>query len=650
MAAGATFDLAGFSDTIGSLAGAGSVTSSAAGAVTLTSGGNNTSTAFSGVIQNGSGTVALTKAGTGTLTLSGATLTVGDLTISAGTITAPSTNSFTVAGNWTNNAGPAALVAGTGTVTLNGTSGGQAIGGSSATTFNGLTIADASGITLGNDVTVNGTLTLTSGNVTTGARVLYVAAGGTVSRTSGHVVGNLKKAVALGATSLTFEIGDAANYTPVTISFGNVSTAGDLTVRTTGGDHPALGSSTIDPTKTANRYWTMTNGGIAFTTYSVTLRFVAGDLDAGADTTNFIVEQYAGGIWSPVTTSTRTSTSTQGVGLVSFGDLAVGETTPAALDHFVVSAPASATAGSAFDVTVTAVDSAGNTVASYVGTVTFSSTDTYASFSPSSYTFQASDHGTRTFTNGATLKAAGSQTVSVSDGPKSGTSAPIAVSAGAFARLLLLVPGETATPGSPTGKTGSPDPETATSPFIVTVMAVDANWNLVSATDTVAITSSDPAAVLAPNAALVAGTQTFSIRLRTPSSATVTATDITDGTRTASTSPSITIVNTPPTAVGDTYSTTTGNVLTVGAAGVLSNDTDPDAQSLTVGTPRPVSGPANGSLTLNADGSFTYTPIGGSAAPTPSPMSSMTALSTRPPRPSRSASAMAPSCPGRLGP
>jgi hypothetical protein len=575
--------------------------------VTLAAGANNTSTTFSGVLQNGSGTLALTKAGTGTLTLSGATVTVGDLTISAGAIAAPTTNPFVVAGNWTNNAGPAALVAGTGTVTLNGTSG-QTVGGSSATTFNGLTIADASGITLGNDVSVTGTLTLTSGNVTTGAQVLYVASGGTVSRTSGHVVGNLKKAVGLGATALTFEIGDVAAYLPVTISFGNVSTAGDLTISTTGGDHPALASSTIDPTKSANRYWTLTNGGIGFTTYDVTVRFAAGDVDGGADTSNFTVERYTGGVWSPVATSGRTSTSTDGGGLASFGDLAVGETTPAALDHFVVSAPSTATAGSPFDVSVTAADSAGNTVASYAGTISFSSTDTYAAFSPSSYAFQASDHGTRTFTNGATLMAAGSHTVSASDGPASGTSGPITVAAGAFAKLLLLVPGETAVPGSPTGKTGTPSSQTANSPFSVTVLAVDAQWNAVTATDTIAISSSDLIAVLPPNAALVAGTQTFGVTLNTPPSATITATDTTDGTKTASTSPSITVLNTPPTAVDDSYSMITGNVLSVGASGVLSNDTDPELQTLSVGTPRPVSGPADGSLTLNADGSFTYTP------------------------------------------
>ena len=86
VAAGATFDLAGFNDVIGSLAGAGTVTSTAPGTVALTSGGNNSSTAFTGVIQNGSGTVGLTKTGTGTLTLSGTNTYSGTTTVSTGTL------------------------------------------------------------------------------------------------------------------------------------------------------------------------------------------------------------------------------------------------------------------------------------------------------------------------------------------------------------------------------------------------------------------------------------------------------------------------------------------------------------------------------------------------------------------------------------
>ena len=575
--------------------GAGGGTFDVAAGTTLVYGGSAT------------GTGGLTKMSAGALDLSGATATVGGVTISAGTLVAPNAGSFAVAGDWTNNASAGAFTAGTGTVTLSGTSP-QSVGGSFKTTFNGLTIANASGITLGADTNVTGILTLTTGTVTTGVHTIYLASGATVSRTTGYVVGNFEKHFATGAPSQAFEVGDASTYAPVTVAFASVSAAGDLTVSTTAGDHPAIGSSTLDPAETANRFWTLTNSGITSTTYSATFTFVAGDLDPGLDTNHLVVEAYAGGTWTPLATGTRTSSSTQATGISSFGDFAVGQLTGSALDHFVVSAPATATAGSALDVTLTAVDAAGNTVTGYTGTITFSSTDAYAAFSPSSYTFLAGDYGTKTFTGGAVLKAAGSQTVSVSGSSKSGTSAPIAVAAGAFAKLLVLVPGEAAAPGSPTGKTGSPNVQTANGPFTVTVHAVDANWNVVSSSDTVAITSSDASALLPPNAALVAGAGSFSITLETGGSATVSATDITDGSKTAGSSGAIPVTNTAPIVAADNYTVLQGNPLVVAAPGVLSNDTDPQGQAIVVADPRPVSGPVHGVLTLNPDGSFTYTP------------------------------------------
>jgi hypothetical protein len=83
----------------------------------------------------------------------------------------------------------------------------------------------------------------------------------------------------------------------------------------------------------------------------------------------------------------------------------------------LVSAPASATVGAPFSVTVTAEDAAGNTVSGYTGTVHFTSTDTgTALVLPGDYTFvPATDHGARKFTNGVTLVTAPSQTVTATD-------------------------------------------------------------------------------------------------------------------------------------------------------------------------------------------------------------------------------------------
>ena len=71
----------------------------------------------------------------------------------------------------------------------------------------------------------------------------------------------------------------------------------------------------------------------------------------------------------------------------------------------------------------------------------------------------------------------------------------------------------------------------------------------------------------------------------------------------------VTPVNDPPVGVADTYQTNEGTALTVGVAqGVLANDSDPDGASGL--TAEVVNGPSHGTLELNADGSFIYTPTG----------------------------------------
>lgn len=68
-------------------------------------------------------------------------------------------------------------------------------------------------------------------------------------------------------------------------------------------------------------------------------------------------------------------------------------------------------------------------------------------------------------------------------------------------------------------------------------------------------------------------------------------------------------LNDAPLAQADSYTATQGQPLTVtAAAGVLANDSDPDVEPLSAVLG---AGPAHGSLTLNADGSFSYTAANG---------------------------------------
>src|SRR6202011_5842326 len=220
----------------------------------------------------------------------------------------------------------------------------------------------------------------------------------------------------------------------------------------------------------------------------------------------------------------------------------VGPTTQLAL----TATPVNLTANTTGSVTVTAKDALGNTVTNYTGTVHFTSSDPNALL-PANYTFLAGDNGVHTFTNLYTLKSSGARTLTGTDtvtGTITGTSPNINVIAAAFVKLQILMPGEVAAPGSATGKTvAPPSNETAGIPFNVTVNAVDAYWNVVTTvTDTVGITSTDVIAALPGNTALVAGTATLSVTAKTIGSKAFTATDITNGAKTANTSPATTIV------------------------------------------------------------------------------------------------------------
>jgi hypothetical protein len=316
--------------------------------VTLTAGVLDGGSSILNVSGAWTGTTTFT-AGTGTVNYDGSSQVIAPLTYNHLTINQSSGNvtlggDVTVNGNLTLNSGTFPVAGNT--LTLNGptisgtpanlsttSSSSLVFGGSSiginipgtVTTLNNLTINNSNGVTLNSSPTINGTLTLNGGSITTGSNTLSISSTGTVSRTSGHVAGKFKKYIAAGATEKTFEIGDASNYTPVNIVFGNVTVAGDLTAFLTLGDHPDIANSGVDGTKSVNRYWTLTNGGIVFDNYSAIFNFVSGDIDASAGPVYFIVANKDGVTWTKPTVGTKTSVNIQVIGMTVFGDFVVGE-------------------------------------------------------------------------------------------------------------------------------------------------------------------------------------------------------------------------------------------------------------------------------------------------------------------------------------
>lgn len=231
----------------------------------------------------------------------------GNVSISANTtLTANATQAFRVAGNWTRTG---TFTPGAGAVTFDGASQ-QTITG--ATTFNNL-VVDGAGLLLAANTTVSTTLTLTDGLIETTAafamvstRLCNAAAPAAVVRTNGWVNGSLAKTIPAGASTCTFEVGDAITYAPTVLTFVAGTGTGLFVASTTGTEHPQIGFSGIDGTKSVNRYWTITNFSVTLPAagYAAVFNFVNGsplDFDAGANTANFIIERFTANTWFAAT-------------------------------------------------------------------------------------------------------------------------------------------------------------------------------------------------------------------------------------------------------------------------------------------------------------------------------------------------------------
>jgi len=175
-------------------------------------------------------------------------------------------------------------------------------------------------------------------------------------------------------------------------------------------------------------------------------------------------------------------------------------------EHFLVSAPSSSTAGSPFDVTVTAVDDTGSIVTNYTGTVHFTSDDPTATLPADT----ALINGAGTFSS--TLYTAPSRTIRVRDIAASAitTTAGVTINPASLDHLALTAPA-TATTGAA---------------FYALLSARDQYNNVISSfADTIHFTSTAAQSVLPTDFVLTGGTKQISAKLNSPGTQTITATD-----------------------------------------------------------------------------------------------------------------------------
>lgn len=156
-------------------------------------------------------------------------------------------------------------------------------------------------------------------------------------------------------------------------------------------------------------------------------------------------------------------------------------------------------------------------------------------------------NGQATFS--ATLREAATHVLTAADPSSSSVTAnssTIIVTAGAYKKLLILLPGEIHAPGSATGKTGTATDRVSGQGFDINVLAVDEYWNKVSSgSNTIRITSTDSDATLPSTSTLTDGSsRKFRITLRlVRNTTTITATDETDRTKTYYTTANINVID-----------------------------------------------------------------------------------------------------------
>lgn len=154
---------------------------------------------------------------------------------------------------------------------------------------NSLTVANGRTLNVsGGNLTVNGILSMGGGDITVASgSLLTIGGGGSVARTSGSVIGNIKKDFAAPGTFI-YPVGTVSGYSPV----DTIVTAGtgSLTIRANTGTAPA--NPALNPAIVIQRYWTLSGSGI---TADITWHYLQTDVPGTANESLFSIMRIVGG-------------------------------------------------------------------------------------------------------------------------------------------------------------------------------------------------------------------------------------------------------------------------------------------------------------------------------------------------------------------
>ena len=370
-----------------------------------------------GLLYTSTGTGSIVKDGTGELSFGNQNISIDALTINNGTLKTTS-GTLNLAGDFINNG---IFDNNNGSLGLTGTTA-QNIGGSQQTIFNNLSLNNSSGARLGNSEIIDGTLTLTNGNLILGSNDLTLGAAavaGNPSVTNMIVAdggGECRRGFT-GIGSYVFPIGDktgTAEYSPVTLNFtsGTFASGSFAGVRVTDGQHPQDNSAADFIT----RYWSVNLSGISSATYDITGTFVNTGADINGNIANIVT-----GIWngSPAAWSNSgiiTAPTISASGVTSSADFAGISLIPSPISVSIAANPSLAVCqGASLTLTANAVGNPGFTYLwSPNGEITQAITPPTSSPGPITYSVTVTDANSNSVTKSVTVTVNALPTATIS--------------------------------------------------------------------------------------------------------------------------------------------------------------------------------------------------------------------------------------------
>lgn len=263
----------------------------------------------------------------GNLTIEGA----GILNMNDGTASVDGT--IRLFGNWTN-IDEANFDEGDGLIELRGTSQQIIQTAGNNEVYNNLSIINQNidGVLLEKPIEVRNKLLLQSGviNASTNNVSVYLTNPSTASIErpgTGHIHGDLKRAIALGNLNYSFPVGGASAYAPADLNFNSITETGVISVVSIDGDHPNLltGADFLNPLKSVNRYWAIGNNDVVFDSYIPTFSYQNTDLDVDVNTASLAAGRFDNIEWDPTSVNSALANSTSLAALDSVGAFALAE-------------------------------------------------------------------------------------------------------------------------------------------------------------------------------------------------------------------------------------------------------------------------------------------------------------------------------------